>query len=300
MPERRQPALPPQQQPLLMNFQPPLRPFLPVQAEPLPPIMDRRQSVIHPAPSKQQDTSTTTTTTTSASASANPFTLAEDKKGADHESMAKGPKRQKLEHSGNQPLAIENMQRKVTLLLQLAEMISEEMKILRSHNERMEAKIKKMERLLKKNDDLLASLIREDHRAHQQNEHRTQRHSKGGTMLEWLGHSTSTASSALEVSGSASIKWPDLSSSAAFAPYQSSTSSASSSSSPLLSPRSSFSFELSVLQSSVSPATILEAKENLPFLRDYDILPNLFAIINFRYTPSLPSSKRESTTNIRK
>jgi hypothetical protein len=47
--------------------------------------------------------------------------------------------------------------------------------------------------------------------------------------------------------------------------------------------RTSFSFELSLLQSGVSPAVVLEARRKLPWLCHYDISPNRFALLDFTY-----------------
>jgi hypothetical protein len=75
-------------------------------------------------------------------------------------------------------------------------------------------------------------------------------------------------------------------------PPASSSSSTTASSSGFPS-RTSFSFELSLLQSGVSPAVVLEARRKLPWLCHYDISPNRFALLDFtyvcRYATPLPS-----------
>jgi hypothetical protein len=220
------------------------------------------------------------------------------------------------------------MEKKLSLLTQLVEMMSGEMRNLRAENHRLRGTVKKMQDHRKQSDQLLAqlSVAHKQQQQHQQQlHHHQQLHHQPRLTDQYYSNSNQQGlnhqhqspwivdppagmqqrtvqegfgdrCSLLLAPYSPTHGWPSsLSSSSSLFPSASSSSSSSpssSSSSPASPPgshrslRSSFSFELSVLHAGVSPALLLEAREALPFLCDYDISPSRFAILDLRY--SLP------------
>lgn len=215
------------------------------------------------------------------------------------------------------------MEKKLSLLAQLVEMMSGEIRSLRSENHRLRGTVKKMKDHRKQSDQLLAQLSvaqkqQQHHQQHHQHHHQHHQHHltdhQQYSNQQWLNHLhqspwivdppgvhqravqegfgdrgslllapfSPTHGWASSLSSSSSSLFPSASSSSSASPSSSSSSPASPPGSHR-SLRSSFSFELSVLHAGVSPALLLEAREALPFLCDYDISPSRFAILDLRY-----------------
>jgi uncharacterized coiled-coil protein SlyX len=173
--------------------------------------------------------------------------------------------------SYQQEQRIISLENKVDTLTQLVQTMSDGMQELRQVNTHLRAKIKRLKAIA-----TAASAIN-----HQKTHGR-------GVAPAVAGHSSSSSSSSSSPSSSASPMGSAASPLHWAGHGVGSATTASSTSRVWAAPLTdrnderSFSFELSVLHSGVSPALAMEARHQLPWLQYYDIPPR-FAVVDFRY-----------------
>jgi hypothetical protein len=157
------------------------------------------------------------------------------------------------------PRQLAAIEHKFDLVTQLLHTMAGEMKQMRHTNDALFAELQQTQAKLRDTETVVSDLLRREQQRAEDKQHRgveKKRRKDARTIQDSVSLSSTPNSS------------PTLS---ALVPAVSNGS------------RSSFSFELSLLQSGVSPAVILEARQQLPWMCHYDISPSRFAVIDFRY-----------------
>jgi hypothetical protein len=193
----------------------------------------------------------------------------------------KKKKKERKEHDADSMTSaseqVEAFNQKFELLTQLLNTMTGEMKHLRKTNDMLCSELQKTQAQLKNTDTVVADLLRSHHRKKEKDLKKMEKKMemelrRDMAVLERMpGHDIRASSAA--PSSSSPMSSPTLVSAT---------------------PRSSFSFELSLLQSGVSPAVVLESRQQLPWLCHYDVSPSRFAIVDFRCVIMIVSSSSSS------
>jgi hypothetical protein len=158
------------------------------------------------------------------------------------------------------PPQLAAIEQKFDLVTQLLHTMAGEMKQMRHTHDALFVELRQTQDQLRGTDAVVAELLRREQKRADDKQRRSaeeERKKQAQTQTQMSVSLSTTTSSSSPISSPSSVLG--------------------------LGPRSSFSFELSLLQSGVSPAVVLEARQQLPWMCHYDISPNRFAILDFAY-----------------